>query len=84
METAKEIMIKAIEAQLDDSSVDELFKEIAFNKMILKGLQDSLNDRAISHVEVGEAWIDPVTAKKLEEVSNEARQKKTQFEVVAL
>ena len=32
----------------------------------------------------GEAWIDPVTAKKLEEVSNEARQKKTQFEVVAL
>jgi YgiT-type zinc finger domain-containing protein len=32
----------------------------------------------------GEAWIDPKTAQRLETVSNEARSKKTQVEVVAL
>ena len=32
----------------------------------------------------GEAWIDALTAKKLEDLSNEARLKKTQVEVVAL
>lgn len=32
----------------------------------------------------GEAWIDPVTAKKLEDLSREARIKRSQVEVVAL
>lgn len=52
METAKEIMIKAIEDQPDDSSVDELFKELAFNRMILRALEDSQAGRTISHQEM--------------------------------
>ncbi len=32
----------------------------------------------------GEEWIDDTTAKSLEKIVNEARKKKTQFEVVTL
>ena len=57
--TAKEIMIKTIEAQPDDSSYDELLKELAFHRMILRGLKDSDEGRTISYEEMEkkiESW----------------------------
>lgn len=51
-ETAKDIMIKTIKAQPDDSSYDEILKELAFHRMILRGLKDSDEGRTISHEEM--------------------------------
>jgi len=53
MQTAKEIMIKVIQEQPDDSSFDEIFKELAFSKMIERGLADSDKRNVISHEEMG-------------------------------
>lgn len=58
-ETAKDIMIKTIKAQPDDSSYDEILKELAFHRMILRGLKDSDEGRTISHEEMEkriESW----------------------------
>lgn len=59
-ETAKEIMIKAIHAQPDDSTYDDLLKELAFHRMILRGLEDSDKGRVISHEEMEkrvDSWV---------------------------
>ncbi|KPK35924.1 MAG: hypothetical protein AMK70_04230 [Nitrospira bacterium SG8_35_1] len=53
MQTAKEIMMKVIQEQPDDSSFDEIFKELAFSKMIDKGLADSDTGNVVSHDEMG-------------------------------
>jgi len=53
MQTAKEIMIKVIQKQPDDSSFDEIFKELAFSKMIERGLADSDKKNVVSHEEMG-------------------------------
>ena len=45
----KENMIKIIEEQPDDSSFDEILRELAFAEMIDKGLEDSKNKRIISN-----------------------------------
>jgi len=46
-------MIHIIHNQPEDSSYDEIFKELAFHRMIEKGLSDSENGRTISNGEVG-------------------------------
>ncbi len=51
-ETAKDIMIKTLKALPDDSSYDELLKELAFHRMILRGLKDSDAGRTVSQEEV--------------------------------
>lgn len=53
MQTVKEIMIKIIREQPDDSSFDEIIRELAFSKMIDKGLSDSDKGNVISHEEMG-------------------------------
>ncbi len=53
MQTAKEIMMKVIQEQPDDSSFDEILKELAFSKMIDRGLADSDKGNVISHEEMG-------------------------------
>lgn len=53
-ETAKGIMIKAIQAQPDDNSYDELLRELAFHRMVQRGLEDSRHGRTISEDELDE------------------------------
>lgn len=54
METAKDILIRAIEDQPDDSTYEEILRELAFHQVILRGLDDSRNDRTISHQDLGD------------------------------
>lgn len=51
-ETAKETMIKTIQAQPDDSSYDEILKELAFRRMVKRGLEDSKNGRTVTEEEL--------------------------------
>ncbi len=53
MQTAKNIMIKIIQEQPDDSSFDEIIRELAFSKMIDKGLSASDKGNVVSHEEMG-------------------------------
>ena len=52
MQTAKDIMIKVIQEQPDDSSYDEILRELAFSKMIDRGLADSDKGNVVSHDEM--------------------------------
>ena len=59
MATVKEDMIRLIQDQPDDSSFDEILKELAFSRMVDRGLADSKAGRVISHEDMGrriEAW----------------------------
>jgi len=53
MDSVKEQMIHIIHNQPDDSSYDEILKELAFHKMIEQGLADSNQGRTISNQEMG-------------------------------
>ncbi|MBD3307396.1 hypothetical protein GF339_13240 [candidate division KSB3 bacterium] len=50
--SVKEQMTKIIQAQPDDSSYDEILKELIFALMIERGLEDSFAGRTISHQEM--------------------------------
>jgi len=43
----------AIEAQPDDASYDEILRELAFERMVERGLSDSREGRTISNEEMG-------------------------------
>jgi predicted transcriptional regulator len=47
--TAKQQMIELIDQQPDDSSYDELLRELAFARMVDRGLADSDAGRTVSH-----------------------------------
>ncbi len=49
MGTAKEQMTKIIQEQPDDSSYDEILRELAFSQMVERGLKDSTEGRTISN-----------------------------------
>lgn len=51
--TPKERMLQTLEEQPEDSSYDELLRELAFARMIERGLADSEAGRTISHEEMG-------------------------------
>ena len=53
MVSAKEQMKAIIEDQPDDSSYDEILRELAFARMVERGLADSDARRTISHEEMG-------------------------------
>jgi len=53
MPTAKEKMTEIIQNQPDDSSYDEILKELAFARMVERGLDDSRSGRTISNEEMG-------------------------------
>lgn len=53
MATAKERMTEIIEQQPDDSSYDELLRELAFSRMVERGLEDSKSGRTITNEEMG-------------------------------
>lgn len=57
--TTKEHMVQIIEAQPEDSSFDEILRELAFARMIDRGLDDIDHGRLIDHAEVRremESW----------------------------
>ena len=52
MRSAKEQMSKIIQEQPDDSSYDEVLRELAFARMVARGLEDSDAKRTISNEEM--------------------------------
>jgi len=53
MATAKEELTLLIQDQPDDSSRDEIVRELAFHVMVGRGLADSDASRTISNEEMG-------------------------------
>ena len=54
----KQRMIEILERQPDDSSYDELLRELAFERMVDRGVADADADRTISHDEMGRRLAD--------------------------
>lgn len=52
MSSAKETMTEIIARQPDDSSYDEILRELAFARMVQRGLADSDAGRTISDDEI--------------------------------
>ena len=52
MSTAKDQIIQVLINQPDDSTYDELLRELAFKRMIDKGLEDSKHGRTISNTDM--------------------------------
>ena len=53
MSTAKEELTRLIEKQPDESSSEEIVRELAFHVMVQRGLADSEAKRVISNEEMG-------------------------------
>jgi len=53
MSTAKEELTRLIQRQPDDSSQDEIVRELAFHVMVERGLADSDAKRTIANEEMG-------------------------------
>ena len=53
MATAKDELTKLIQDQPDDSSYDEILRELAFNLMVQRSLIDSDEGRTVSNEEMG-------------------------------
>ncbi len=51
--TPKAHLIQAIEELPEDSSYEEILRELAFARMVERGLADSEAGRTISHEEMG-------------------------------
>ena len=59
MSTAKEELTRLIQGQPDDSSREEIVRELAFHVMVERGIADSDGQRTISNEEMGRrirAW----------------------------
>ena len=59
MSIAKETMADIIARQPDDSSYDEILRELAYARMIQRGLDDSANGHTVSDDDVKrkiESW----------------------------
>jgi predicted transcriptional regulator len=50
--TAKEQMLEIIQEQPEDSSYDEILRELAFARMVERGLEDSEQGRTLSNEEM--------------------------------
>ena len=53
MATPKEELTRLIQDQADDSSYDEILRELAFNLMVQRGTRDSDEGKTISNDEMG-------------------------------
>jgi predicted transcriptional regulator len=53
MSTAKEELTRLIQGQPEDSSREEIVRELAFHVMVERGLADSDAKRAVSNEEMG-------------------------------
>jgi len=52
MSTVKDELTKLIQDQPDDSTYDEILRELAFNLMVQRGSKDSDDGRTISNEEM--------------------------------
>ncbi len=52
MSTAKELINALIQQQPDDSSYDEIIRELAFDLMVQRGLRDSDEGRTVTTEEM--------------------------------
>jgi len=52
MSTAKKELVDLLEQQPDDSSPEEIVRELAFHVMVQRGLKDSDEHRTISNQEM--------------------------------
>lgn len=52
MATVKETLIDTISALPDDASYDEIMRELAFQAMVTRGMEDIRQGRMISHEEM--------------------------------
>jgi hypothetical protein len=52
MYSAKEQMTRIVQQQPDDSSFDEILRELFFVRMVERGLKDSKEDHKISNEEM--------------------------------
>jgi predicted transcriptional regulator len=52
MSAFKEKMKQIIDTQPDDASYEEIMRELAFERMVERGLEDSRKGRVISHEEM--------------------------------
>jgi len=50
--TAKQKILQLVQDQPEDSSYDEILRELAFARMIERGLEHAKNGRTISHEEI--------------------------------
>ncbi|MCC9657979.1 hypothetical protein [Rhodopirellula halodulae] len=59
MSIAKDTMADIIARQPDDSSFDEILRELAYARMIQRGLDDSANGRTVTNDDIKrkvESW----------------------------
>ncbi len=49
MSNVKEKMAEVIQSQPEDATYEEIMRELAFERMVERGLEDSRNGRAISN-----------------------------------
>ena len=52
MPSPKEQMVRIVQEQPDDSSYDEIFRELAFARMVERGLADSQTGRTVKNDEM--------------------------------
>jgi len=52
METVKQKMAEVIQSQPDDASYEEIMRELAFDRMVDRGLEDSRKGRTITNEEM--------------------------------
>ncbi len=52
MSTIKERMAEVIQSQPDDASYEEIMRELAFERMVERGLEDSRKGRVIANEEM--------------------------------
>jgi predicted transcriptional regulator len=52
MQTVKEKMAEVIEFQTDDASYEEIMRELAFEYMVDRGLEDSRKGRVVTNEEM--------------------------------
>ena len=59
--SAKEQIRKLLDEQPEDSSYDEILRELAFHRMVERGLADADAGRSVSHEEIGrriDSWAE--------------------------
>jgi len=53
MPIAKDRIKEIVESQPDDASYDEILRELAFERMVERGLADSRTEKLVSNEEMG-------------------------------
>lgn len=52
MELAKTRMVEVVQEQPDDATYEEIMRELAFQRMVIRGLEDARVGRTISNEEM--------------------------------